>query len=197
MPDDEPNRLLILDLESKLTELEAIHYRKEFKEKVNKLNQAKIDDASVLLKSDLLEEIKLSNCHYCRQQVGEALEGFNTQYNKFKRQEALSANKLILFNAQDVSFDALKREHCFDAWYAKHYSDSVAPPPHISMLLEMHDELRTKRLILEEFSSINFYELELDKINQYNQNLQELCSIIETSFLSLCKKLPESCNCED
>lgn len=193
LPDHENENPLMQQLEARLAELEAYHFRKGFQDKIAELNRAEIDKASLVLKDELQEEIKLSNCLYCKKQVAECFQNFDVRYENAQRQDALLENKSILSKVQDVIYESLKHEHPFDLWYTNQYNDTVVPPPHIVLLKERYKELQTKRQILEEFVKLDFYELDLDTIKEYNKNLKDLCLAIEEGYDSLCEKLPEAC----
>lgn len=194
LPDYESDNSLMKQLQAKLAELEAFHFRKEFQDKIEQLNRAEIDNASLLMKDALKEEIKLSNCQYCKKQVAECLQDFDVRYENAQQLDALKENKAILSKVQDVIYEALKKEHSFDQWYTYHYNETVVPPPHIELLKERYKELQTKRQIMEEFAKLDFYELDLDTIKEYNQNLKDLCLAIVEGYDSLCGKLPEACS---
>ena len=183
-------------VEAKTIELEMLHFKSEFKEKIAALNQAGTDENALLLKNDLLEEIKSSNCQFCRTQVSDALESFNISYKNAQHNKAMTENKALLQKIQDVAFMALKREHCFDTWYTTQFNDSVQPPPHIEMLKSTQHDLRTKRHIIEEFAKLDFLALDLATLVEYNQNITDLTEQIEQGYKSLCAKLPVACECK-
>lgn len=192
-PDNENGNLLMQQRETKISELEAFHFRNEFKDRITALNKSDLCKNSLLLKDELLEEIKITNCRYCRQQFSEAIELFSARYKSAQKQEALNENKAILLKVQDVVFNALKNEHSISTWYHQHYNDTISPPPHIEMWKDSFNDLRGKRQVLEEFAKLDFYELELSILVEYNQNLKEICQAIKTGYESLCGKLPEAC----
>ena len=195
-PLDEDGRVLIRTVESRIAELEAAQYKLLFQENVNQVKNSPANEISTQLRDDLLEDIRQSNCHYCRQKVGEAIDAFNLKLKEQQHADALEQNKAILIQVQDVVYKALKSEYCFEQWYGKSYNDSIAAPPHIELLKNSFSDLKAKRMIMEEFSNLDFYTLELDVLVEYNQNLTNLCETITTGYQDLCGKQPEACGCE-
>jgi hypothetical protein len=193
LPDNEKDNPLMQQRETKIAELEAFHFRICFRDKVNQMAASNMEQSSLLVRNELSEEIKNTSCKYCRQMVSGALDDFDLRFAEVQKQEALEQNNTLLFQVKEVVYEALKKQHSLETWFNKNYNDSVVPPPHIAMLKKFMDELTVKRQILEEFAKLNFHELDLSTLTEYNQNLTELIKSLETGYLVLCEKLPEAC----
>ena len=195
LPKDEENRVLIKTLTARISTLEAIQYTEVFEDQVIELNHSSIDQQSMNLRDRLAQAAKNSYCLYCKQNVMEALEAFDLRVKNEKLKIAREHNKQILQEARDVVYKALKQEYCFKLWYQSNFSDTIVPP-HITLLFDQFSQLQGKRRTLEGFITMDFYSLELETLEEYNQNLKDLCQTIDNGYKSLCIKQPDACACE-
>lgn len=197
IPEDKTQKEISLTIQKKISEHESLVYQQNFEKLILQLkNQINLSEG-IVIRDQLISQIKNSNCASCRSEVRTALEAFNQRYELQRRVEAEKKFRAVRKEAKDMLYYSSFRENCVSATLGELYPPGTITPKHIELLKAFTDELVIKRTILEQIITMPVEEVDYLGLEELEASIRVLLKDLSDGYAGLCPKLAELCNCND
>lgn len=197
IPEDKAQKEISLTISKKINELEKLIYQQSYEKQILQLKNQLDPSEGLLLKDQLIAQIKNSHCIICRSEVRSALDEFNQRYELKRRVEAEKKFRAARKEAKDVVYYSSFRENCVSATLGELYPPGTITPKHIELLKAFTEDLVIKRTILEQIISMPVEEVDYTGLEELEANIRVLLKDLSDGYQGLCPKLAELCKCND